>query len=562
MKTFWTTFYSYKGGVGRSLALANVAALLVQRGHRVVLLDFDLEAPGLDTFEEFRHAKGQPGIVEYVAEFQRRQVAPEIKPFVHAIKLPEYLRGKLWIMPAGRKDKAYNQLLARTHWAELFNDGLGAPFIENWKLSIEQEFNPDYVLIDSRTGLTEVGGVCTTAFPDLVVMLFGLNEQNVEGTATVARHIREAALDRQPQLHFVATPIPNLPAEKNGLLSLRFEAAEKILGVELKGNSIRYWGPASLTERLFVLDDSFGSPAMVQDHRILCDWITGHNRNGFDFLAEQTEEAISEDNIELAERLSEVLLNHFPNRAEAVFLRSRLARLDGPPGKALELAECSFELDPAYAPPFDFLCAHFRRTKQTKKVENLCERVLALGPRLSSAHRIEVLDTLAELQMATGKYDQAANHYGEILKLNVPSEDEEEGDGLAVVQMAQAFNAAESNRRAGHSVPLETWKMIISLFEKFPALGGLPTMTANHYQAIHVAYAMIGDVAMAKECLRKALKAAETVNDLEYIFSVRDYRMVNRDEFTTTTGELLAALDRNELWDGTKLPVAQGESGL
>src|SRR6266498_1170762 len=134
MRTFWTTFYSYKGGVGRSLALANVAALLVRRGHRVVLMDFDLEAPGLDTFSELVDTKEKLGIVEYVAEFQRRQSAPEIKPFVHSVRLPEYLRGKLWIMPAGRKDKAYNHLLAHVRWAELFESGLGAPFIENWKL--------------------------------------------------------------------------------------------------------------------------------------------------------------------------------------------------------------------------------------------------------------------------------------------------------------------------------------------------------------------------------------------------------------------------------------------
>src|SRR6185369_14589848 len=135
--------------------------------------------PGLDTFSEFADAKGKPGIIEYVAEFQRKQAAPEIAPFVYPVSLPEYLRGKLWIMPAGRKDSAYNHLLARTRWADLYDLGLGALFVENWKLSIEQTFKPDYVLIDSRTGLTEVGGVCTTAFPDLVVMLFGLNEQNV-----------------------------------------------------------------------------------------------------------------------------------------------------------------------------------------------------------------------------------------------------------------------------------------------------------------------------------------------------------------------------------------------
>jgi len=460
-------------------------------------------------------------------------------------------------MPSGKKDKAYNHLLSRTRWAELFNDGLGAPFIENWKLSIEQEFQPDYVLIDSRTGLTEVGGVCTTAFPELVVMLFGLNEQNVQGTATVARHIREAGLDRPPQLHFVATPIPNLPPEKKGLLRSRFEAAEKTLGVDLKYSSIRYWPTASLTERLFVLDDAFNTTGLVQDHRRLCDRMTEFNRNGLDFLTDQTEEAIKNDDIGLAERLSEKLLTGFPCRAEAVFLRSRLARLDGQ-ADPLELAEQAFELDPRFAPPFEFLCAQYRRVKQTEKIEQLCESILALGPCLSSTHRSEVLTTLAELRMSVGKYDQAANHYAEILQVASRVSGEDDEDGLPLSQMVNAFNAAESSRRAKRLVPLEIWKNIISLFEKFPALGGLPTMTANQCQAIHIAYAMVGDASSAKECLRKALKAVETVNDLETIFSVRDYRFVDRDEFKASTEELLAALDRGELWDGMKLPQPTG----
>lgn len=567
MKTFWTTFYSYKGGVGRSLALANIAALLVERGHRVVLLDFDLEAPGLDSFKDFEEATDKLGIVEYVADFQRTKVAPDIKPYVHEVKkLPAQLRGKLWIMPSGRKDKAYNHLLSRTRWAELFNDGLGAPFIENWKLSIEQEFQPDYVLIDSRTGLTEVGGVCTTAFPDLVVMLFGLNEQNVQGTATVARHIREAGLNRVPQFHFVVTPIPNLPPEKNGLLRSRYESAEKVLGTQLVrresdlpgtiiASSIHYWPTASLTERLFVLDEaSFGPNVLVQDHKKLCDRIKNFNRKGLDFLTDQTDEAIENDDSEMAERLSKKLLEDYPDRAEAVFLRSRLARLDGQTGNPVELAEQAFKLDPRFELPFDFLCAQYRRVKQTEKIEQLCEQILSLRQCLSPTYRSEVLTTLAELRMSVAKYKLAADHYAEILRLTI-FEAEETEDGLPFPQMVNEFNAAESSRRAGHEVPRETWRKIIAHFEQFPESGGLPIMTANLCQAIHIAYAMVGDISTAKECLRKAIKTVETVNDLETIFSARDYRFENRDEFKASTEDLLAALDRGELWDGMKLPA-------
>ncbi|MEM6301295.1 MAG: AAA family ATPase, partial [Pseudomonadota bacterium] len=47
---YTVTFYSFKGGVGRSMAMMNVASELVAAGRRVLVVDFDLEAPGLDTF--------------------------------------------------------------------------------------------------------------------------------------------------------------------------------------------------------------------------------------------------------------------------------------------------------------------------------------------------------------------------------------------------------------------------------------------------------------------------------------------------------------------------------
>ncbi|MCP3861504.1 MAG: ParA family protein, partial [Phycisphaeraceae bacterium] len=40
-------FYSYKGGTGRTLALANIAVFAARVGKRVVAIDMDLEAPGL-----------------------------------------------------------------------------------------------------------------------------------------------------------------------------------------------------------------------------------------------------------------------------------------------------------------------------------------------------------------------------------------------------------------------------------------------------------------------------------------------------------------------------------
>ena len=84
---FSTTFYSFKGGVGRSLALVNVAVELAKDGNNVAIVDFDLEAPGLQTFSIFDKAK-QPkfGLVEfveqYIASASNTPAVPKIESFL------------------------------------------------------------------------------------------------------------------------------------------------------------------------------------------------------------------------------------------------------------------------------------------------------------------------------------------------------------------------------------------------------------------------------------------------------------------------------------------------
>ncbi len=56
------TFYSYKGGVGRSFALANVGVALAAWGYRVLCIDWDLEAPGLSHY--FKVTDAHNGIVD------------------------------------------------------------------------------------------------------------------------------------------------------------------------------------------------------------------------------------------------------------------------------------------------------------------------------------------------------------------------------------------------------------------------------------------------------------------------------------------------------------------
>lgn len=546
---FWTTFYSYKGGVGRSLALANVAALLVKRGRRVVLIDFDLEAPGLDAFAEFAAAAGQPGVVEYVSEFTRRQVAPDLSRFVHACELPGPLRGKLWVMPAGRKDTAYNRQLAAINWVELYERGLGGPFVENWKLSIEKHFQPDFVFVDSRTGLTEVGGICTTQFPDLVMMLFGLNEQNVRGVATVAESIRQADPERVPLLHYVATPVPNLPPDRHGLLTERLDVAAKHLGVKVT-SAIRYYPPAALSEWLFTLVEESPQPAIVADYERLRDEIIKFHPRGLDSVIKQVTDALPERDTARLARLERLIRREFTDRPEGCFLLAQIALSQGETERAVGMAERASQLDPAYERSTDFLLAHYERTERREAIVELCSRLLERPERIPDGRYDALQFRYGQALMNTGRPVEASDAFETSLNWG-------EAQGLSPAELlSRAFNAAEAHRRATDTLEPKRWRRVLDLFEQsgMSSEATLP-LQANRWQSIHIAFAATGDLPAAREALGKARRAAEAIGEIEDVFSVKVYRQVPATEFLTATDEMLAALDRGELWDGMGLSV-------
>jgi MinD-like ATPase involved in chromosome partitioning or flagellar assembly len=219
----FVTFYSFKGGVGRTLALVNTALTLAQQGRRILLIDFDLEAPGLDTFAELKVPRRQKGVVDLVTEYIQTGKTPDVRHFVHeAHQLNRTLgKGGLWIMPAGDRSnpERYHNRLAKIDWLDFYEQHQGYLLFEDVKAGLLKEFRPDYVFIDSRTGYTDVGGICTTHLPHLVVLLFYPNEQNLRGVERMAAVIRSSGSEarRAPQLLFVASNVPDLDDEQGYL---------------------------------------------------------------------------------------------------------------------------------------------------------------------------------------------------------------------------------------------------------------------------------------------------------------------------------------------------------
>jgi MinD-like ATPase involved in chromosome partitioning or flagellar assembly len=203
------TFYSYKGGTGRTLAVANTARFLARFGYRVFVLDLDLEAPGLHYKLGLRSEKGggEPvkGVVDFLEDFTTTGSVPELSSYVREISnLPPTFEGSIWLMPAGdAPSPKYSKQLADIRLPELFNPlkaeagsganpsiPIGVPLFLELKNRIERDYQADYLLIDSRTGITEIGGAAVGLLPDTVVCLVHNNPENLDGARKILRNVK------------------------------------------------------------------------------------------------------------------------------------------------------------------------------------------------------------------------------------------------------------------------------------------------------------------------------------------------------------------------------------
>jgi cellulose biosynthesis protein BcsQ len=199
------TFYSFKGGVGRSFALSNIAVLLARWGYRVLTIDWDLEAPGLPAyFRPLLPAPPSTGIIDLVDDFAASAQKPSAA-YITELVLDE--PGVVHLLAAGgEQDDDYARRVQSIDWAALYAQGF-ADALELCRADWTEAY--DFVLIDSRTGFADIASICTAHLPDHLVVLFTANDQSVGGAVNVVRRA-DKARDRMPYDRPQLTAMPVL----------------------------------------------------------------------------------------------------------------------------------------------------------------------------------------------------------------------------------------------------------------------------------------------------------------------------------------------------------------
>lgn len=266
------TFYSYKGGTGRTTALANVAWILAANGLRVLAVDWDLEAPGLERyFHPFLdpvELANRTGVLDAVTDYRaalarRRWSVAELRRLTprHADVSGRVLRvdwphfpgdGCLDLLCAGQEGPAYPEGLADLDWNAFYSQDHGADFLHAMRESMAADH--DYVLIDSRTGLGDVAGICTLELPETLVVCFTLSGQGIDGAAGVAQNVARVRAEQGRPVRVLPVPTRVDASEHE-----RFEAGRDLARRRFArfpqgvgGEALRaYWNAVALPYRAY-----------------------------------------------------------------------------------------------------------------------------------------------------------------------------------------------------------------------------------------------------------------------------------------------------------------------
>jgi MinD-like ATPase involved in chromosome partitioning or flagellar assembly len=223
-----TTFYSYKGGTGRTFVLANVAFLLASQGKRVCVLDWDLEAPGLHRFFrpflEDSELEITEGLIDWLWDKTAYQLSGTessrdralLEYYIVSLYSPQWELpngGCLDFLPAGRQDSEYAKRVTSFDWNAFYDRLGGAGIIDEARNYLKANY--DHVLIDSRTGLSDTSGICTIDLPDQLVACYTLNRQSIDGVRRILRTVQDRRGDRPLRIFPLATRLDTF--EKNKL---------------------------------------------------------------------------------------------------------------------------------------------------------------------------------------------------------------------------------------------------------------------------------------------------------------------------------------------------------
>lgn len=191
-------FYSFKGGVGRSTALAAFAVQRARSGERVAVIDADFDAPGIGTLltADVEGAEARYGVVDYLLERPLGEV--DLSDYFHVCRRDSVASpGEIYVFPSGTVDDEYLGKLARLDLEPGLNRTFG---IRTLLEDVRNKLKPNWILVDLRAGLADPAGELLSGLGHLHVLFGTFSRQSWLGLRlAIDRLGRQRLVQGEPQ---------------------------------------------------------------------------------------------------------------------------------------------------------------------------------------------------------------------------------------------------------------------------------------------------------------------------------------------------------------------------
>jgi cellulose biosynthesis protein BcsQ len=235
-------FFGIKGGVGRSTALAMLAYKLANSGKKVLLIDLDLESPGLSGLLLPQDRLAEFGVVDWLIEDAVGQDDEVLRRMISVSPLSEWTQKEIRVAAAmGQGDLSYLEKLSRAY-ADVAVGNHSESFtkrIHRLVKKLEELEKPDVVLIDSRAGLHDLAAVSIVGLASTAFLFATDTPQSWQGYKLLFSHWQshpEIAVDVRERLAIVQALFPESDQSKRarGFLEKSYELFSETLYEEIR----------------------------------------------------------------------------------------------------------------------------------------------------------------------------------------------------------------------------------------------------------------------------------------------------------------------------------------
>jgi MinD-like ATPase involved in chromosome partitioning or flagellar assembly len=188
--------HSFRGGTGKSNTTANLAAIVAQAGHRVGVIDTDIQSPGIHALFKFEQQYGRKPLNDFLWKRCRiEEAAHDVTEQCIGQLDGDALRPRLFLIPSSLDTNEIARILREGYDVALLNDGIQ---------SLISALQLDYLFIDTHPGVNEET-LLSIAISDVLVLVMRPDQQDFQGTAVTVELAKRLEV---PEMFLVVNKTP------------------------------------------------------------------------------------------------------------------------------------------------------------------------------------------------------------------------------------------------------------------------------------------------------------------------------------------------------------------